>query len=426
MPGGAFRFAWAVFDLAELAHVKERIEAALIEPIERAAHGKAFALDALRGGGNGEQGTLERPDRTDVRNAGESQHVPGRHRRHSSSTNRVGLVGIPWIATGSHRLTSTAVRIGVMIEGQEGLTWDRWFRIADRVETLGLDSLWRSDHFFSLMGHPERPALECWSSLTALAQRRRRIRSGPLVSPMTFRHPALLARMAAAVDGLSNGRLSLGVGAGWNEAEHEAFGISLPPLKERFDRLEEGIAVIKALWTGGPVDIDGHYYRLRGAAALPRPVQRPAPPLLLGGAGEKRLLRIVAKAADEWNSHAPGPEAYRGKRARLEEHCREVGRDPDAIHRSWMGGIVIGRDAAEVAEKGRWMQSFLAALSGVAPTGALDELRRRHWLVGTADQVGSELDAWSAVGVERVMLQWYHLDDLDGLGLLAELNRGQR
>ncbi len=313
-----------------------------------------------------------------------------------------------------------------MIEGQEGLTWDRWFRIADRVETLGLDSLWRSDHFFSLMGHPERPALECWSSLTALAQRTQRIRFGPLVSPMTFRHPALLARMAATVDGLSNGRLSLGVGAGWNEAEHEAFGISLPPLKERFDRLEEGIAVIKALWTGGPVDIDGHYYRLRGAAALPRPVQRPAPPLLIGGDGEKRLLRIVAKDADEWNSHAPGPEAYRGKRARLEEHCREVGRDPDAIHRSWMGGIVIGRDAAEVAEKGRWMQSFLAALSGVAPTAALDELRRRHWLVGTADQVGSELDAWSAVGVERVMLQWYNLDDLDGLGLLAELNRGQR
>src|SRR5438094_1400882 len=312
MPGGAFRFAWAVFDLAHLVHVNERIEVALIEPIERAAHGKALALDALRGSGNGEQ-TLERPDRTDVRNAGESQNVLDRDRRHISSTNRVGLFGIPWIATGSHRLTSKAVRIGVMIEGQEGLTWDRWFRIADRVETLGLDSLWRSDHFFSLMGHPERPALECWSSLTALAQRTQRIRFGPLVSPMTFRHPALLARMAAAVDGLSNGRLVLGVGAGWNEAEHEAYGITLPPLKERFDRLEEGIGVIKALWTGGPVDFDGHYYRLQGAAAYPRPVQQPAPPLLIGGDGEVRLLRIVARDADEWNTHAPGPDAYRHK-----------------------------------------------------------------------------------------------------------------
>src|SRR5207237_2639281 len=152
-----------------------------------------------------------------------------------------------------------------MLEGQEGLTWERWFRIADRVEALGLDSLWRSDHFVSLMGHPERPALEAWVSLTALAARTKRIRFGPLVSPITFRHPALLARMAAAVDGLSDGRLVLGVGAGWNEAEHAAYGITLPPLKERFDRLEEGIAVIKAIWTGGPVALDGRYYPLRAA-----------------------------------------------------------------------------------------------------------------------------------------------------------------
>src|SRR2546429_104347 len=159
------------------------------------------------------------------------------------------------------------MKIAVMIEAQEGLTWEHWFRIADRVEQLGLDSLWRSDHFFSLSGDPQRPALECWTSLTALAQRTRRIRFGPLVSPMTFRHPALLARMAAAVDLLSGGRLVLGVGAGWNVAGHDAVGIGLPPRKERFDRFEEGIAVIKALWTGGPVGLDGRYYPLRGGAA---------------------------------------------------------------------------------------------------------------------------------------------------------------
>jgi F420-dependent oxidoreductase-like protein len=310
-----------------------------------------------------------------------------------------------------------------MIEAQEGLTVERWFRIADAVESLGLDSLWRSDHFFSLMGQPERPALECWTSLTALAGRTRRIRFGPLVSPMTFRHPALLARMAAAVDGLSDGRLVLGVGAGWNDAEHEAFGIRLPPLKERFDRLEEGIGVIRALWTGGPVDFDGRYYALHGAAAYPRPVQQPAPPLLIGGDGEVRLLRIVAQYADEWNSHAPGVDAYRAKRARLLEHCRAVGRDPDAIRRSWMGGVLIGRDASELSEKARWMQGFLAALHDVPPAAAADALRRRHWLVGTPDQVGTQLEAWSSAGVERVMLQWYHLDDLDGLALLAQVKR---
>lgn len=309
-----------------------------------------------------------------------------------------------------------------MIEGQEGLTWEHWFRIADRVESLGLDSLWRSDHFFSLGGDLRRPALECWTSLTALAQRTKRIRFGPLVSPMTFRHPALLARMAAAVDLLSSGRLVLGVGAGWNVAEHEAFGIGLPPLTERFDRLEEGIAVIKALWSGGPVDLEGRYYPLRGAAAYPRPRQQPAPPLLVGGDGEVRLLRIVARDANEWNSHARSPEAYRVKVAKLEEHCREVGRDPATIRRSRMSGILIGRDDREVVDKGAWMQSFLSVGSGVPPAAAADEFRRRSWIVGTPDQAASQLDAWAALGIECVMFQWYNLDDLDGLALLAELS----
>jgi F420-dependent oxidoreductase-like protein len=315
------------------------------------------------------------------------------------------------------------MKVGIMIEGQEGLTWERWFRIAERVESLGLDSLWRSDHYVSLMGHPERPALECWTSLTALAQRSRRIGFGPLVSPVTFRHPALLARMAAAVDGLAEGRLVLGLGAGWNELEHQMFGIPMPPVKERMDRLEEGIAVIKALWTGGPVDLDGRYYPLHRAVALPRPVQRPGPALLIGGDGEIRLLRIVARYADEWNSHAPGPDAYRVKLARLEEHCNAVGRDPALIRRSWMGGVLIGRDERDVLDKGRWLQSFLAALAEVAPDETPQALSRRSWLVGTPNQVASQLKAWSATGVDRVMLQYYNLDDLDGLALLAEVNR---
>jgi F420-dependent oxidoreductase-like protein len=314
------------------------------------------------------------------------------------------------------------MKVGVMIEAQEGLTWEHWFRIADRVERVGLDSLWRSDHFFSLSGDRHRPALECWTSLTALAQRTQRIRFGPLVSPMTFRQPALLARMAAAVDLLSSGRLVLGVGAGWNVAEHEAFGIGLPPLKERFDRFEEGIAVIKALWTGGPVDLDGRYYSLRGATAYPRPQQQPAPPLLIGGDGEVRLLRIVAREADEWNSHAHTPEVYRVKLAKLEEHCRAVGRDLATIRRSWMGGILIGSDPAEVVEKARWMQSFLGVGTDVPPSAAADEFRRRGWIVGTPDQAASQLAAWSALGIERVMFQWYNLDDLDGLALLVQLN----
>ena len=315
------------------------------------------------------------------------------------------------------------MKVGLMIEAQEGLTWERWHRIAGRVEELGLDSLWRSDHFFSVVGRAERPSLEAWVSLASLATLTRRIRFGPLVSPMTFRHPALLARMAAAVAGLSGGRLVLGVGAGWNQAEHTAFGITLPPMRERMDRLEEGIEVIRALWRGGPVDREGHYYALRGATALPRPSQQPGPPILVGGDGEQRLLLIVARHADEWNSHASSPELYALKRRRLEEHCRAVLRDPDTIVRSWMGALCIGRDTAAVAARARWHQDFFPSLAGVAASAVAGRLRERGWLVGTPEEVAPQLRAWRDAGVQRVMLQFFDLDDLDGLELVAQVAR---
>jgi len=315
------------------------------------------------------------------------------------------------------------VKIGIMVEGQEGLTWERWFAIADQVESQGLDSLWRSDHFFSVMGRTERASLEAWVSLTALAQRTKVIPFGPLVSPMTFRHPALLARMAAAVDVLSGGRLILGVGAGWNEDEHAAYGIPLPPIKERMDRLEEGIAVIRALWEGGPVDVQGQYYSLRRATADPRPRQRPGPPLLIGGDGEVRLLSIVAKHADEWNSHAAGPDVYRTKRSRLEEHCRTVGRNPDEIARSWMGGVMIARDERGIEDRARWFKEFLTALADVPLNRVTEALKAKSWLVGTPNEIAEQLGAWSAAGVQRVMLQYYDLDDMQGLALLAQVAR---
>ncbi|MEO6797866.1 MAG: TIGR03560 family F420-dependent LLM class oxidoreductase [Candidatus Dormibacter sp.] len=315
------------------------------------------------------------------------------------------------------------MKIGIMVEGQEGLTWERWFAVAGQVEAFGLDSLWRSDHFFSVMGRTERESLEAWVSLTALAQKTTRIGFGPLVSPMTFRHPALLARMAAAVDRLASGRLTLGIGAGWNEAEHAAYGITLPPLKERMDRLEEGISVIRALWQGGPVDLGGPYYPLRGATLTPLPLQQPGPPLLIGGDGELRLLAIVARYADEWNSHAPGPDAYRAKRARLEEHCRKVGRNPDEIRRSRMGGLLIAADSREVMNRARWFKQFLTELADVPEDRVIEALKAKSWLVGTPEEIAQQLGPWSAAGVQRVMLQYYDLDDHEGLGLLAQVAR---
>jgi len=315
--------------------------------------------------------------------------------------------------------------IGIQVEGQEGLTAERWARLARRVEELGLHGLWRSDHFISDMGPPDRPCLETWTSLTALAFLTTRIEFGTLVSPMTFRHPALLARMAAAVDNFSAGRLTLGVGAGWNEAEHRIYGIPFPPVGERIRRLEEGIGVIRALWAGGPVTLDGQYFPLRGATGYPLPRQDPGPKILLGGDGE-RMLRLIARTADEWNSTLGSPEAYRQRRDLLVSHCLEIGRDPDAIARSWMGGLCIGSTPAEVADRLAWSREFLAngATGPDLVRISVDDLvRDGAWVAGTPDQVARRLAAWGQVGVRRVMLQWFDLDDLDGLALVAEVAR---
>jgi F420-dependent oxidoreductase-like protein len=269
------------------------------------------------------------------------------------------------------------------------------------------------------MGKGERDSLECWTSLTELASRTRRIRFGPLVSPITFRHPALLARMAAAVDELSNGRLVLGVGAGWNEAEHAAYGIPLPPMKERMDRLEEGIKVIQALWSGGPVTLAGQYYSLQGATLRPRPRQEPGPPLLIGGDGEQRLLRIVAQYANEWNSHPHGAEIFAHKRRRLHEHCRDVGRDPDSIVCSAMLGVCIAADRVALDERARWFKSFLPSLREVPLARVLAALTERGWLVGIPDEIADQVRRWEGLGVQRVMLQYFDMDDAEGLRLLA-------
>ena len=237
------------------------------------------------------------------------------------------------------------MQLGVMIEAQEGLDWELWRRIARTTEDLGFESLWRSDHFFSLSGPHSRDALETFVSLVLVAESTPRLRFGPLVSAITFRHPALTARMAAQLDVLSGGRSVLGMGAGWNVPEHEAFGFPFPPVKERLDRLEEGLQVVRALWGDAPAFFEGRHYRLQGAECYPKPVQRPLP-IIVGGGGERRTLRIVARYADEWNSVGGGLDGYRHKRVVLERHCTEVRRDPAAIRHSQMAAFVIGRDEA--------------------------------------------------------------------------------
>ena len=311
------------------------------------------------------------------------------------------------------------MRFGIMIEAQEDLTWERWLQLIDLCETLGFESLWRSDHLTSVMGVAERETLALWPSLTAVALRSTRLIFGQLVSPLTFRHPVELAQNAVALDRLSEGRYRLGLGAGWNEREHRAFGFPLPPVRERMDRLEEAIAVIKLLWTGEPVSFSGRFYRLEEAEMHPTPLRPEGVPLVIGGGGEKRLLRIAAEHASDWNAVSLHPDGYAAKVAALERHCAAVGRDPGEISRSWMVGHLIGRDERELRERAHRLQQILVSLHGLSPDEAIARLRERGWLVGTPPEIIEQVRARAALGVSRLMLQTFDLDDLESLGLIA-------
>jgi F420-dependent oxidoreductase-like protein len=310
--------------------------------------------------------------------------------------------------------------VGIMIEGQEGLTWNRWRRIAEAVERLGFESLWRSDHLFSLFDVPDRPGLDTWASLTALAMMTRRIRFGPLVCPMTFRHPSLLAREAAAVDVLSGGRLELGVGAGWHEREHQAFGVPYPPIGERFQRLVEGLQVIRALWQEGPAHVQGRYYSLQGAAGWPKPVRQSAMPIIVGGRAP-RALRIAARYADEWNCAGNlSPAQVRERVEILDEACRAAGRDPRTLRRSWMGAFLIGANGSALERRARAVQSYLPALADTSAAALPGVLRQRGWLVGSAQEIADQMRALVAEGISRFMLQMFDQEDEEALHMLAE------
>jgi F420-dependent oxidoreductase-like protein len=290
-----------------------------------------------------------------------------------------------------------------MIEGQNGLNWDRWKRLAKAVEDLGYLGLYRSDHYTN-MNPPDKDSLELWVSLTWLASNTERIEFGPLVSPVSFRQPTMTARMASAVHELSNGRLILGLGAGWQEREHTNYGWDLMEVKDRFDRFEEGLEVVSRLLSEEePVDFNGEYYQLQGAVVLPR---KPAPPILVGGNGPKRTLQLAARYAVEWNGIYLQPDAFAEKVQRLDSYLEAEGRDPAQFRRSLMAGLEYGADEAEVEAK---------VEERTKGKRSVQELRDLGALVGTGSEIVDQLGALAEAGVQRIMLQWLNLDDIDGL-----------
>ena len=300
------------------------------------------------------------------------------------------------------------LEIAIMIEGQNGLNWARWQNIARLVEDAGFVGLYRSDHFTN-MNPPDKDSLELWVSLTWLASHTKRIEFGSLVSPVSFRHPVLTARMASAVDDLSNGRLTLGLGAGWQEREHHVFGFDLMDAKPRFDRLEEGLQVITGLLNSDtPLSFDGKYYQLHEATLLPRPLRPGGPRISIGGNGAHRTPNFVARFAHEWNAMFLLPDDFKKANLRIDDALKKADRDPKSVRRSMMTGCVFGHDETSLKQK-------------IEARGRTAEvLRQRGIVLGPAGEVKDQLQKLEEAGLQRIMLQWLDLDDLKGLEALAK------
>lgn len=312
------------------------------------------------------------------------------------------------------------VALSIMIEGQHGLTWPRWKRLVSEVEQLGFAGLFRSDHFTNAQP-PDIDSLEMIVSLTYLADHTQRIHFGPLVAPVSFRNPMLLARQAAALDDLSNGRMILGLGAGWQEREHSLFGYDLGDVPTRMARLEEALEVITRLLNSDePVTFEGRFFQLRGATLLPRPQRRGGPQILIGGNGIKRTLLLAVRYATIWNGTYLSPDAFRERSSALDKLLEAAGRKSSDVRRTMMLTLYFGRTMEELDKRLRWRHNN-PQLAGKPLDAVIEELSTSgKAIVGTPDQIVQQLQVYANAGAEELMLQWFDLDDIEGLRGFAE------
>jgi F420-dependent oxidoreductase-like protein len=269
------------------------------------------------------------------------------------------------------------MRVCLMIEGQEGVTWDQWLALALACEEAGLDALFRSDHYLSVSNRRHLGSLDAWTTIAALAARTERLRLGTLVSPVTFRHPSLLAKAVVTADHVSGGRVELGMGAGWHVEEHRAYGFPYPSDPERMAMLEEQVEIVHRSWKEEGFDFTGRHYRLEKNPALPKPLQEPHPPLIIGGRGGGRSLRLAAQWADEYNSLSISPDECRRLRDRVEEAWRREGRD------NLVFSLMI------------------------------------RWIEAPPEEIAARLRKYEDAGVDRVMLQQLRHDDVESVAMLG-------
>lgn len=303
------------------------------------------------------------------------------------------------------------MQLRIFTEPQQGATYEELLAVATATEEAGFDAFFRSDHLRHMgSGSPGPGSSEAWLTLGALGRETSRIRLGTLLTAATFRPPGLLAIMVAEADAMSGGRVELGLGAGWYELEHSAYGIAFPSVAERFDRLEEQLAIVTGLWETAPGDtfsFEGSHYRLTDSPALPKPAQSPRPPLIVGGTGRRRTPRLAARFADEFN--IPFASAAECDRCfgLADQACEEAGRDPGTLVRSVALTLCCGEDEAEYRKR--------ADAIGRDPTTL-----RAEGAAGTPTEVAARLGEYGALGVSRIYLQVLDLADLDHLRLVAE------
>ena len=300
------------------------------------------------------------------------------------------------------------MQLRIFVEGQDGITWERWVEIAQLCETLGFDGLFRSDHVTSVVNGEERDCLEAWTVLAGLAAVTTRLRLGTLVSPATYRHPSMLAKEFATVDAISGGRAELGLGAGWHKGEHAALGIPFPAMTDRVAMLAEQLEIVRAQWTGEPTAFAGRHYNLDGIAVRPVPIAQPHPRIIIGGSGGHTTALLAARWADEYNlPYVSVADAHR-HRATIAAACDEVGRDPATLRITLMTAFVLGPDSAireqRAARSLRWKNE-------TGDARAFLEANDDTWLIGDADTILARLADYGEAGIEGVYLQ--HLDHPD-------------
>lgn len=306
--------------------------------------------------------------------------------------------------------SAQAIKFGVT-PIQTGVSFDHIREVALRCEELGYDSVWLNDHFFTSpyfypLPPPSAPYYECWVTLSALAPLTKRIRLGTLCTNVSFRNPALLAKMAACLDVVSGGRLELGLGAGWYGEEHAAYGIPFPRISERAEKLKEAVEIIRRMWSEEKVSFRGRHYTVEDAYCSPKPMQRPHPPICIGARGSRVMLPVVAECADDWNIQTPlTPKQYQRKVQILEGHCAKIQREPKTISRSLWAGTIIGRDQKDFAR-------------------AVEELKPRHpsylesRIAGTPKQCIEKIGEYVALGVTNFIL-YFTVDEIRSLSTFA-------